>query len=404
MNKIVFRLASLVLFLAGSVLLLAGDPTPIPKEKIALFLDKARIDNEIPGLQCSITNGVELWTHVSGVSNVKRQTPLTAEDRYRVGSITKTFTSMTILELIDEGRLDDWSQKHPGVTPLTLDDSLVQWLPDLIINSSTVTVRTLLNHTAGFFDFTADAVLWTMPFTFLPDMRLTPKELVRIGTFEKTRTGTPGARWDYSSTNYAILALIVEAVTGNTWEKEVEDRFLKNTELKLTDTIVPATANVIIPPPSAGGYVNYGTNGLSPLLKDELVPRIISSPTFSWGVGSMISNTKDGVRWMYSIGNGKLLSPELYKEQFTWFPITDLFGTPVTGWGMGLGVVYVTQYEDMYVNVAGHRGQIYGSDCSIQYILNKDVAIAIYANRTIKDSGNVDYQIMFKLVNEFFQQ
>ena len=377
-------------------------PTPIPKKEIEAFVEKRRIEYEIPGVQVSIDNGEELWTFVTGWSDLEKKTPLTKDDKFRIGSMTKIFTAMTVLQLIDESKdWETWAKKYNGRPTIALDDELTVWLPDTIPNTATMTINDLLRHLTGLYDFT-HSTDWLLPFTFFPEMPFPREKLIDI-VIPEVRTNSPGKEWNYSSTNFYLLGMIIEAATGRPWKYEVDTRFVNNPELGFQNTLIPDKNMIEIPPPRSLGYVNYGRANLSPLLADTLSVRRFAHPSYTWAAGDAFSTSEDMCRWIKAIGEGILISPELYKKQFTWFPIYDLFGTPVDGWGMGLGLAHVTQYEDRYVYTAGHRGQIYGFDCAMEWVINKRVAVTVFGNRTLLNSSNIEDAILFDLVAEFIQ-
>src|SRR5207302_2500805 len=96
-----------------------------------------------PGAVLFVRNGDRTIRLTSGYGNLKPKTPMRAGDRFRVGSITKTFVATVVLELVGEGKL-------------ALDDTVERWLPGVVPNGKRITVRHLLNHTSGLFDFGGD--------------------------------------------------------------------------------------------------------------------------------------------------------------------------------------------------------------------------------------------------------
>src|SRR4051794_32836862 len=148
-----------------------------------------------PGAIALVRDGDESVGLASGYRDLEQKEPMRPTDRFRVGSVTKTFVATAALELVGEGKLG-------------LDDTVERWLPGLVPNGPKITVRELLNHTSGIFDFTNDRgfiarVLWK------PAEAWTPRQLIRTGTAHRPLFA-PGATWSYSNTGYILLGLIVE--------------------------------------------------------------------------------------------------------------------------------------------------------------------------------------------------
>jgi D-alanyl-D-alanine carboxypeptidase len=143
----------------------------------------------------------------AGVADLATGARLGPQARFRVGSITKTIVANVVLQLVGEGRL-------------SLDEPVARQLPGLLANGNTITIRQLLNHTSGLFDYTAD------PTVFEGQERnriFTPKELVAIAETYPS-TAPPGRIWAYSNTNYIVAGLMVEAVTGHRLGQELRRR------------------------------------------------------------------------------------------------------------------------------------------------------------------------------------
>ncbi|MGB1377433.1 MAG: serine hydrolase domain-containing protein, partial [Miltoncostaeaceae bacterium] len=165
----------------------------------------------IPGLAAAATMGPDGRPGVaaSGSSDPPGSRPLDVRDRFHIGSITKTFTAALILQLDQERRL-------------ALGDPISTWVD--FPGGDRITVRMLLGHTSGIADFTDD-----------PGYRAKqePADLIAIAA-RLEPVFAPGESWAYSNTNYTMLGVISEQVTGRSWGEEVEARFL--TPLGLTDT------------------------------------------------------------------------------------------------------------------------------------------------------------------------
>ena len=169
-----------------------------------------------------------------------RPRPVPVHGRFRVGSITKTFVATVVLQLVGEGRL-------------RLDDPVERWLPGVVPDGHRITVRQLLNHTSGFYDY-----LHTLPMPpaqeFLDNRwrTWTAAELVQRAVAHPPTFEPPGSAYAYSNTNYLLLGQIVEKVTGRSYGKEIERRIIR--PLRLPGTSMPGTSPWIRGP-HPHGYV-----------------------------------------------------------------------------------------------------------------------------------------------------
>src|SRR5262249_30972611 len=158
---------------------------------------------------------------VSGYGNLAQKTPIRATDRFRIGSLTKTFVSTVALQLIDEGKL-------------SFTDSVEHWLPGLVPNGQKISVRELLNMRAGLYDYlNEDKTIVHRLETGDLTHRYTPEELVGLATAHNPHFA-PGAGWSYCNTCYILMGLIIEKATGNSIGAELDRRIFA--PLKLRDT------------------------------------------------------------------------------------------------------------------------------------------------------------------------
>jgi D-alanyl-D-alanine carboxypeptidase len=169
-----------------------------------------------------------------GVASLETQTPLKETDRFRNYSIAKTFTAIVVLQLADEA-------------VLTLDDTVAQWLDDPAVgripNVDTATLRQLLNHTSGIYDFAddTDSPFWEDAFLG-PDV-----DWAKVWTLDEVLAYADGANhapyfapvegYHYSNTDYILLGMIVEKATGGPFSDELTRRILD--PLGLADTSWP---------------------------------------------------------------------------------------------------------------------------------------------------------------------
>lgn len=233
----------------------------------------------------------------AGYADLQTRTPMRAADGFRIASVTKTFVATVVLALEAEGRLD-------------IDEPVERWLPGLVPNGSAITIRELLNHTSGLFDYSEDDA-HTQAAIADPGRRWSPHELLSVA-FVHPPLFRPGTSWFYSNTNYVVLGLLVEAVTGRPLGQELQARIVDPLQLLATSFDVDAG----IHDPFAHGYI--GPHPGLPIAAGTLLDiTTLLSPSFVWGAGNMASNAADVTRFFVALLRGQLLPSAQLAEMKT---------------------------------------------------------------------------------------
>jgi D-alanyl-D-alanine carboxypeptidase len=229
----------------------------------------------------------------NGTAVAGTRKPVDPAGRFRAGSVTKVFVATTVLQLVGERRL-------------ALDDNVDQWLPGLVPSGDRITVRELLNHTSGLHDIT-DTLPLNPPTAFLPIRyrTWTTAELVDRATAQPAAF-PPGTSYHYSNTDYLVLGLLVERVTGHSYAHEVSQRILR--PLGLHDTSLPGT-NPRIPGSHAHTYIPDGAGGVVDIT--EMNPSVMNA------AGELISSAADLNTFTAALLGGRLLPPKLLREMTT---------------------------------------------------------------------------------------
>jgi D-alanyl-D-alanine carboxypeptidase len=378
-------------------------------------------EKSIPGVSLSIElpNG-EIWHTAAGVADTRTGEAMTPLHKFRIGSATKSFTGMLIMQLVDEGKLQ-------------LDQKLDEFFPGQFPHGDVITIKMLLNHTAGIFSFTNEfpdfeyafgvtmnvepsmTDLWFVRYIGIPGFVYGPGELVSIGASVNSSFASnnategrpylvnkPGEAWNYSNTHYVLLQEIAETITQNSWEHEIRTRFVQ--PLGLADTIVPSPGQLKMQGTYARGYVNWADNQ-GPYVADLFgfpytdVERSNTDPSYTMGSGAMISTAADLVKWANAVMEGHLLSPDTQNLMRDPFQVGSAFGE---GINMLQGVV-----QDLGIQAFGHRGQIVGYDASWQYhyrnpddVIGTGTAMAVLLNRTLLTEFDEEGNFHISNVNE----
>jgi D-alanyl-D-alanine carboxypeptidase len=297
-----------------------------PPAVLQAALDRL-VASGVPGAIVLERQGDRVMRAVSGVRDLRSGAPIRTDDRFRIASNTKSFVSTVVLQLVGEGRL-------------RLTDSVERWVPGTVPGGAAITVRQLLNHTSGLYDYGQDPRLLT-PYELDRGYFWPPRELIALANSHPPLF-PPGAGFAYANTNYVLLGLIIEAVTHNDASAEVYRRVIW--PLGLNNTSFP-----IRDPHLAGHHTRGYLTNLPPEsgVPGGILDITTLSPSIAWTAGGIISTVTDLARFHRALFTGRVLRPTELRELTTTVPGTDY----------GLGVFRV----DMPCEPAwGHNGSLPG--------------------------------------------
>ncbi|MFI6047323.1 serine hydrolase domain-containing protein [Nocardia sp. NPDC051321] len=291
------------------------------------------------GVQLRVRDEQGEWVGSAGVSKLGDDAKPATNGLFRIGSNTKTFVATVVLQLVAEGKIG-------------LDTPAADYLPQFELDPR-ITVRMLLQHTSGVFNFTGE---YFPDGTIVPGIpwqgqewvdnlfhSYPPAELVRLALSKPARF-EPGTDWSYSNTNYVLARLVTENVTGRSLAEEMHRLILG--PLGLTGTVVP-DFQTEIPEPHAHGYYAYQVG-------DEWKVVDTSSMNPSWisAGGDMISTTADLQTFISALMSGKLLPAPLLAEMRT----PRATGLPKNEYGLGLFVEETDGGDILYTHNGGFFG------------------------------------------------
>jgi D-alanyl-D-alanine carboxypeptidase len=275
-------------------------------------------------------------------------TPMTTDVHYRIASVTKTFTAQAVLRLADEGRL-------------SLDDPLEEFVPD-IPHGDEITVHDLLGMRGGVYDFVADEQFLAR---YVADPLLpgwSPYDVLEIIRAHADEATQPDQATVYSNSEYVLLGLVVERVTGRSAQQcttaVIED-------LGLPETSYPTTA--ALPEPFTHGYLNTDSQ-LAPAdpAADEPRDVTLSNPMVPFTAGAVVSTVPDMVRYAEQLATGAGLAPETARLRQEWTPLTS---TGVRA-QYGLGVLQLG-------NWVGHNGSIFGYSDMVFHLPEEEASVVV---------------------------
>ncbi|WP_327007979.1 beta-lactamase family protein [Dactylosporangium sp. NBC_01737] len=305
----------------------ATDARPEDRSVLRQALDELVADGAA-GALAELRDDHGTWGGTSGIAELGTARPVPAAGRFRAGSIVKTFMATVVLQLVGEGQL-------------RLDDTVERWLPGLVPDGTRITVRHLLNHTSGLYDYLGDLPLHDP--AALVNIRWRtwePRELVRLATAHRPLF-EPGAGWSYSSTNYIVIGLLVQQVTGQPYGTEVQRRIIR--PLQLRGTAMPGTYPRIRGP-HPHGYLLAVVDG-----HPNPVDITAFNPSVAGASGELISTAADLNRFFAALAGGRLLREALWREMITPTPPAEQYGLGLMRWELPCGV---TAY--------GHTGDFVG--------------------------------------------
>jgi len=323
-------------------------PTPacvMRASQLQSALDQAK--GQSPGAVLAVlTPDCGKWVGATGTS-----TPATALDPgdvLRIGSITKTFVATAVLQLVTAGTV-------------SLADPLEKWVPGFP-NGTAITVRHVLNHTSGIFNYTDDTTFQQTEGT-TPSTVWTPAQLVAIAASHAPYFA-PGMGWTYSNTDYILAGMLLEKATGKKAGSVIHSLAIDKAGLKLT-TLDGYEA---IKGTLAHGFAMSGADVTS-----------IYDPSYAWTAGAMVSSGGDLVDWAAALYGGNVLDAAALAMMGT------TVDTGTAGEHYGLGLFVLDPSLTGGTTAWGHPGDINGYHSQLFYFPAKKIAVAAIVNG---DSGD----------------
>lgn len=282
----------------------------LPLDEAALektFRDSAR-ELLVPGAVMLLRTPGGNLTYTYGVRSIAGTDPVTAEDHIRIGSVTKTWTTTVILQLVQEGRIK-------------LDDPVAKYRPD-VPDGGSITIEQLMTMRSGLYNYT-EALEVNQILDSQPQKAWKPDELLAVA-FRQPPYFAPGTGFHYSNTNTVLLGLIAESLDGKPLAASFRDRLF--VPLGLSGSVFPEEGSNTIPDPHPHGYM-YGTNVLTldnPAVPDAmqkaaadgtLLPgdQTDANPSWAWAAGSGMSTASDLAAWAEALTGGNVLGPAVQK-------------------------------------------------------------------------------------------
>lgn len=341
----------------------AGSDAASASDAIALHLDcgalQTALDDAVAqlgeiGAVAEVRHAGARCGVASGLSDVSAKTPMPTDGNFQIGSITKTFTATVVLELASEGKI-------------SLDAPLSQWVPTFP-NAQNITVRQLLSHTSGIYNYTDDPS-FQQALISNPKRVWQPSDLVAYAAAQPPYFA-PGAGFHYSNTNFILAAMIVEAATSDTFVHQLRQRILGTLPHTFLSGAEPVP-ETLVHHYSYSPLLDGGSDGGSSIVDVTTM----FDYSYAWSAGALVSNADDVSDFIDALIGGKLLDASMLSQ------MEPAAGAPtLAGYGpYGLGIIQLTTSVGTGYGHGGHAGGSLGfalrvpsADLTIVLLLNDD--------------------------------
>lgn len=307
--------------------------------KFEAALGAARAEQNLPGLAMAVAyrDSRELWVASLGFANLQAQEPWLPSHESRIGSVTKTFTTAIVMQLSEEGRL-------------SLDDTIETWVPGWYQGP---TLRQLLGNTSGI-------VSYNYVGSFDPSRPWTPSELVQWAyDNEPNLRFSPGTQWEYSNTNFVLLGMVIEKVTGQAYGDVLRTRAFEGLDLDMRLAVSGDDS-----PRLVRAYTGSPPIDIS----------AAEDPSYGWAAGGVVSTPGDLVRWVAALYGGDVVSGTSLGAMTT---PSGVVAPNQEQYGLG---TFVEFDPDSGYTLVGTPGGLGGYQAYAYYLREKNVALVLMSN------------------------
>jgi peptidoglycan/LPS O-acetylase OafA/YrhL/CubicO group peptidase (beta-lactamase class C family) len=359
-------------------------PSPLPTEptldpaliaELQHLLDETVADGFVPGAVLSVSvPGYAQWNSASGFADHAQGLPMAPTTAVRIASVSKMFTAVVVLQLVEEGSI-------------SLDTPIGAWLPDSVPRADSITVRQLLQHTSGLYDYLEDRNFIAQT-QREPDRIWQPQELVDYAT------GFPAGalgRWDYSSTNYVLLGMLVERVTGQPLAQQIRQRIFEPLDMHQA-AFLPQEP---VPETLAHGYTR-GTDITN------------ASMSFAFATANIAMTVGELQHFGRALFTEELLRAETRDVMWQFVSGRGQYDMPALEYGLGvmrnrlpIGPAPDDQPRAAQANlVLGHIGGYGGFRSALWYAPDSGVVIAVGLNQAHTDPNQLATAVLDRLLAE----
>lgn len=328
------------------------------------IVQQGMAQQRVPGVIAGVWTPQGAWRTAVGIADLRTAEPMMLDGHVRIASVSKTFVATVLLQLIAEGKA-------------TLEDTLEAYVPG-VPNGERITLRHLLGMTGGLFNYVNDPK-FEAAYTTDPLSPFSHAQFLQL-LQRNPPVFAPGEGAEYSDSNYYLLGLVIERLTGRSAAAEIEARIVQ--PLGLRGTSLPATP--AMPAPAPRGYAaDPGSADLRDLTE--------SSAEIPWTAGAMISTLDDLRIWAPALATGALLTPAMQQERLRGVPLVSSSGRT---FAYGLGIMTSDGWS-------GHAGAIFGYSTWMLHHPGRGATVIVLANRgeTMQEFAN---GITFRILDTLF--
>jgi len=327
-----------------------ADPNQPLIEQMKAVTDSIIQNTEVPGIVALVVDhkrGID-WLYTAGVTDIPNNLPMNGDYTFRIGSNTKTMTVTVLLQLIDEGKI-------------ALDDKLSKYFPEYP-QSDKITIAMLMDMKSGIFNYSEDMEVFMQSMFTNPAKVWQPQELIDLG-FSHDFYFEPGTGFHYSNTNTFLIGKLIENLTGNSLESEINNRLFQPLNLQNTGFL---TSGVALP----------GNHGRGYEIRDTL-PNVDVTEHYDislgWAAGSAWSTPRELQKYVERLVSGGYLSETLQQKRMTdsFYNSPDLWLGKIS---YGLGLMRCGR------SFFGHGGDLPGFSSSMYHSNEKNCTVILYFN------------------------
>jgi len=359
---------SIVIFLLVSVLFMHTSTAQINADKalttkIDQLLSEKFKSNETGATAIVSKKGQVIYKKAFGMANLELNIPMQTDNVFRIGSISKQFTAIAILRLMEQGKLG-------------LQDDITKFIPDYPNHGHKITVEHLLTHTSGIQSYTS-----MKEFGAISRLDKKPEEFI---TFFKNQPMefAPGTKWNYNNSGYFLLGIIIEKVSGKTYPEYVEENIFE--PLGMTNSCYGSDTKIIKNRAAAYSKGDSGFVNADPL-----------SMTLPYAAGSLQSTVEDLYKWNQAVQSHKLIKKESLDKAFTSYVLSD---GKKTGYGYGWSMGNIQESPTIE-----HGGGIPGFLTMGIYLPKEDVFVAVFSNCDCNSPDEVALKIAGLAIGKPFE-
>ncbi|MER6780438.1 MULTISPECIES: serine hydrolase domain-containing protein [unclassified Streptomyces] len=367
-------------------------PSPLKPIEQAAFqatVDRAAEKLTVPGAVVLLRTPQGTYRAIVGTSELGKSTPPDTGDHFRIASNTKTMTAALIMLLAQDGKL-------------RLTDPVSAYVPG-VPNGEHITLAELLKMRSGLYNYTGAPEL-AATLDADPGKVWTPQQVLAIA-FRHPPNFAPGASYEYSNTNYALLGLVAEKAGGRPLARQFRERLF--TPLGLKGTFLPAADDRSLPEPAAHGYMYGGSayaladDPYSASMREAArtgklrpVDYTRQNPSYATAAGGAVSTADDLATWIRSLVTGKVLGPASQQHWLHGPQAEDPAAPDGRKYGYGIAYQRFGPNAAMYY----HGGELPGFNSFIGHDPANDVTLVIWTNLTVAPDGRTTAQALLPTV------